>query len=854
VKRAFDFQEVGPGARLLGGLRVVELVDNDASLAGKLLADLGAEVAKIENSRLDRSRTQGPFLQDETGKGRSLRWMAGNLGKQSIELNLDSKAGCTALEELVSTADIFIESTAPGYLAERGLDYGTLKIRNPSLVMVSISPFGQGGPYSSFVGDDLVLWAMGGMLYVTGKEDRPPLQISVPQSYLAAGAYAALSAMIASTHCRRTGKGQHVDLSVQACIPWVAQTAPDYWPCFSGVQKRGGTGWTIPSEVEEGGLRRTTIWRCLDGHVCAYLIAGGPGEKMNAALFKWMREEGFNPPESNGILWDYFSLRKINQDLIDNIEYEMAKFFITMDKKRLFVEGQKRGVMVYPVMDIGEVLENEHLKSRCYWSSISVSDARRVDVPSRWVHFNMTPLKDAEPPPETNQHSNDLAERWRAIQKSKYVNLDALNSPDKKQPFEGLLVADFSWAVAGPLTTKYFAEHGATVVRVESCDPRSMDIVRVVPPYYGDNPSLEGSGLFNRLNINKLSMCLDLGTPGGRELARRIALRADVVVENFRPGVMEKWGLDYHSLSFQNPGMIYLSSTNMGQTGPMSSYGGFGNLLTAYAGFYSLTGWPGDEPLPLPGAYSDYITPILSGLALMAALRHRDLTGEGQYIDISQMECSLQMLCLPIMHQAFGGTPWPRMGNRSLYSCPHGVFPCLGQDRWCAISIQGDLQWEAFKDALGNPDALESRIFSTHEARVKRQDDIEKEIAKITSSISAESLMLCLQEHGIKAGLVATSEDLFKDPQLASRGYFKKIPHPHIGDVWVMQSPALFSQTPQQINRHAPCLGQDNEVVCQEILGMEPAETYAFAGLGAFGQGATPTCSPIISKGKGGSI
>jgi crotonobetainyl-CoA:carnitine CoA-transferase CaiB-like acyl-CoA transferase len=841
-----------PSNLALEGLRVVEMVDSDASLAGKLLADLGAEVVKIENPRLDCSRTQGPFLTGEGEKAQSIRWMACNLGKQSLQLNLDSQIGRSALAELVSVADIFFESTPPGYLARRGLDYSTLRRANPSLVMVSITPFGRSGPYSAFLGEDLILWAMGGMLYVTGQEDRPPVQISVPQAYLLAGAYAALAAMIANTYCRRTGQGQHVDLSVQACIPWVAQTAPDYWPCFKSIQRRGGTGWTIPSEVERGGLRRTTIWRCRNGHVCAYLIAGGPAEKMNSALFQWMRDEGFKPPDAEGISWDYFDMRRVKQSTVDRIENEVARFFRGFDKEHLFTEGQKRGVMVYPVTDIGEVLNNVHLKSRNYWSYISALNGHRLKVPSQWVHFSLTSLNEARPVPELDQHSDSLKERWKNASMRKSVEPSRINRPVPKQPFEGLLVADFSWAVAGPLTTKYFAEHGATVVRVESCDLKSTDIVRAVPPYYGDNPSLESSGLFHRLNVNKLSMSLDLGTPEGRELARRLAIRADVLVENFRPGVMKKWGLDYNSLSLQNPALIYLSSTNLGQTGPLSSYGGFGNLLTAYAGFYSLTGWPDGEPTPLPGAYSDYITPILSGLALMAALRHRDLTGHGQHIDISQMECSLQMLCLPLMYQASSGTKWPRMGNRSLYACPHGVFPCLGQDKWCAISIQSDQQWQALKDALGKPEALESDRFSTDADRVQNQGDLEEEIGKITSAMPAEQLMWSLQEHGVPAGLVATSEDLFMDPQLNRRGYYQKMQHPLIGDLWIMQSPPVFDRTPQLMKRHAPCLGQDNQFVCQEILGMELTEIKDFAGRGAFGQRTGTTCTFIFSTGKGG--
>lgn len=836
----------------LAGLRVVEMVDNDAALAGKLLADLGAEVIKIENPHKDRSDAQGPFLNGRGETDQSLRWLSCNLSKQRLQLDVATKGGRADLVELLSTVDIFLESSPPGYLAGLGLDYSAWRKPNPGLVMVSITPFGQSGPYSGFAGDDLVLWAMGGMLYVTGEEDRPPLQPSVPQAYLVAGVQAALTAMIAHTYSRRTGLGQHVDLSVQACIPWVAQTAPDYWPCFRGIQRRGGTGWSVPSEVEPDGLRRTTTWRCRDGFVCAYLMAGGPAEKMNAALFQWMREEGCKPAAVEGVSWDYFGLRRIKQSLIDAIEAQMAKFFRKLDKDRLFREGQKRGVMVYPLTDIAEVLANEQLQSRHYWSEVTLADDKRATVPARWARFSLTPLEDAAFPCDLGRHSSELIKSLQGAPPSRVKEIDQRSGCRPAQPFDGLVVADFSWAVAGPLTTKYLAEHGATVVRVESCDPKSMDIVRSVPPYYNDDPSLESSGLFHRLNLNKLSLGLDLGSSGGRELARRLVLRADVVVENFRRGVMKKWGLDYACLSQMNPALIYLSSTNLGQTGPMSDYGGFGNLLTAYAGFYSLTGWQDRGPLPLPGAYTDYLAPILSSLALIAALRYRDRTGKGQYIDISQMECGLQMLGLPLMQQPSEGGSWPRMGNRSLYACPHGVFPCLGQDRWCAISIQGDRQWKACLEALGSPEALDSERFSTTAGRVENQDALEREMAAITSTLPAEVLMQTLQKHGVSAGLAASSQDLFEDPQLNSRGYYQKISHPLIGDQWVMQSPAVFASTPQLNRRHAPCLGQDNEAVCKELFGMTPNEFKNLAGMGAFGQWTSSNQAPFLSTDKGG--
>ncbi len=836
------------GCDLLAGLKVVELVDNEAALGGKLLADLGAEVLKIEDPLRHDSRRQVPLLTTPGDEATSLAWISCNQGKQSLQLDLESKEGRQVLHKLLAAADLFLESTPPGYLESLGLGYSRLEHANPALVMVSVTPFGQSGPYSGFSGEDLVLWALGGMLFITGDEERPPLNISAPQAWRLAGAQAALAALIALAHRRQSGQGQPVDLSVQACIPWVAQTAPDYWPCYGQVQRRGGTGWSIPSEVEPQGLRRRTLWPCRDGYVCAYIIAGGPAEKMNAAMFNWMREEGFDPPGIEGVSWDYFDLRRVKQEVIAGIEAQMAGFFAHQDKESLFQEGQRRGVMVYPVSGLEEVLASPQLTSRSYWSGVSLPDGSQAPVPHRWVRMGRTPLGEGVPAPALDEHAPDLLERWQKASRGR-----SASGPTIKQPFEGLLVADFSWAVAGPLTTRNLAEHGATVVRVESSDPKSMDIVRKVPPYYDDEPSLENAGLFHRLNLNKLSLALDLGNPSGREVARQLALRADVVVENFRSGVMAKWGLDFESLRRENPGLIYLSSTNLGQTGPLSRYGGFGNLLTAYAGFYDLTGWPEGEPLPLPGAYTDYIAPVLSGVALIAALGHREKTGQGQHIDVSQMECGLQMLGLPLLQQAVLGQNWPRRGNRSPKACPHGVFPCAGEDRWCAIVVRDNRQWRALLDVLGSPATLTEQGLATMAGRRAQEDRLERELSALTAGWVAEELMRRLQERGVPAGLVADSEDVFKDPQLVSRGFYKKLKHPLLGQRWIMQSPALFGRTHPRVARHAPCLGQDNLSVCSEILQMPQDVIDNLTAQGAFGAQLGAGRTKAGSAGQGGS-
>ena len=246
----------------LAGYRVLDLTDGKGFLCGKILADLGADVIKIEKKRGNPARSWETFAKYPFHPDTGLYWFSYNVNKRGITLDLESEEERYIFKELVKTAHFLVESFDPGYLANLGLGYESLQRINPALVMVSITPFGQKGPYSGYKGSDLVCWAMGGVLYPTGEEDRPPVQVSVPQAYSVAGANAAVGALIAHYHRERSGRGQHVDISAQACIPWVAQCAPDYWPCFKGNLRRAGHSFTIPSEVNPKGLRRRILWQC----------------------------------------------------------------------------------------------------------------------------------------------------------------------------------------------------------------------------------------------------------------------------------------------------------------------------------------------------------------------------------------------------------------------------------------------------------------------------------------------------------------------------------------------------------------------------------------------------------------
>ena len=266
---------------------------------------------------------------------------------------------------------------------------------------------------------------------------------------------------------------------------------------------------------------------------------------------------------------------------------------------------------------------------------------------------------------------------------------------------EGIKVADFSWVLAGPIVTKHLADYGATVVRIEST--RRPDLMRATLPYKDNQPGINRGGYYAFYNSNKLSLDLDLAHPGGNEVARRLVAWSDIVVENFTPGTIEKLGFGYDELEKRRPGIIVLRTSNQGQTGPYSKYANLGNRLNALAGFIHFTGWPDANPASIPIAYPDYFCPWFATAALLAALDFRDRTGQGQLIDLSQLEAAVQFIGPHLLEFIANGTQGTRSGNSHPYAAPYGAYRCKGNDRWCTISVFTDGEWKAFCQAIGEP-------------------------------------------------------------------------------------------------------------------------------------------------------
>jgi len=396
----------------------------------------------------------------------------------------------------------------------------------------------------------------------------------------------------------------------------------------------------------------------------------------------------------------------------------------------------------------------------------------------------------------------------------------------QKGILEGIKVVDLTWAVAGPAIGRELAEHGATVVHVES--HKRPDFLRVAAPYRDGIPGIDRSGYFPAYNSNKYGMSLDLTNPKGREVGRRLVAWADIFAESLTPGSTAKMGLDYETCRQIKPDIIYFSTTQMGQQGPYSLLPGYGPNGAAYAGFSHLTGWPDRSPGLLGNAHTDFIAPYYLCSAVLAALDYHRRTGKGLYLDMSQVESGVAFLGPGLLDYIVNGRIATRMGNREPNMAPHGFSPCLGDDKWVAIAVPTDEGWQALRCAMGNPDwALEPR-FATLLGRKENEDELEPLIAEWTKDYSAEEVMVMLQNLGVAAGVAATAQDLFEDAQLRHRGHFVPLEHRVIGTQHYQLPAYRLSKTPARLWKAGPALGQDNELVYKELLGYSDEEVTQF--------------------------
>ncbi len=394
-------------------------------------------------------------------------------------------------------------------------------------------------------------------------------------------------------------------------------------------------------------------------------------------------------------------------------------------------------------------------------------------------------------------------------------------------------VLDLMWAIAGPVATRVLADYGATVVRIESTT--RTDICRTVAPFHELPPESESAVLFQNMNAGKHMITLDLTAPAARDVVLDLVRWADVVCEAYTAGTMRTLGLGYETLRAVKPDVIMFSTCLMGQTGPLATYAGFGNLAASLTGFGNLCGWPDRAPAGPFGAYTDYVAPRFGLATILAALDHRRRTGEGQHIDLAQAEASIHFLAPAMLDCTVNGRVQGCVGNDDPEAVPHGAYPAAGDDRWVAIAVRDDADFAALASAIGAGELVRDPRFATAEARRAHRDTLDDTVAAWTREREASDVEAALQAAGVPASVVAASEDLVADPQLVHRGHIVQLEHPTYGTTPVESSRFRLSRTPAVVAGPAPTLGRDNQWVLETILGYDAERVTELVVAGARG-------------------
>ncbi|MGB5758661.1 MAG: CoA transferase [Acidimicrobiales bacterium] len=770
---------------MLGPYRVLDLTDQRGWFAGFLLAQLGADVVLAE---------------PEGGWDRGDVHRSYNRGKRSIVVGDEA-----TLADLAAGADVVFHND--GFSLP--VDLAAMRAANDQLITVHITPWGATGPKAEWRASDLTLFASSGQLAVTGDSDRPPVRISIPQAWLHGASQAAVAALVALEHRARIGVGQHVDLSVQQAVCETALSAILYAPAgLEEVQREAGG-------VRSGTLLLRTIYACKDGHVVITVSFGPMIGPMFGRFMDWMYEEGFCDEATLNKNWVDFALQlQTGEETVEEIERVMdliAQFARTKTKAEIQERGLRDSLLVCPVNDLGDVLESPQLADRAFWDEID-----GVRHPGRLVLASASPLSPLGPAPDVDQHRAELiGPENRNVAGVASIGVNTADGMAKDRPLAGLKVVDLAWVAAAPLATKILAHWGASVIRVESQNRPCL--LRGALGHRDDIADQENAIAWHSTNANKKTIALDLSKPEAREVVRDLVAWGDVVVESFTPGTMAGWGLGYEDLRAVNPDVIMLSSCVMGQTGPFKDFAGFGNMAASVAGFFDITGWPDRGPAGPYLAYTDYCAPRFTVCALLAAVDHRRRTGQGQYLDFSQMESAIHLLAPTIVGMQAGGERRSRRGNEDDDMAPHGVFAVHGDDQWIAIAVQDDEQWRSLAGEMRRPDLADLDAAG----RRARSVELDQVVGDWVAKQNGRGLAYRLQAHGINAHHVQNSSGCIDDPQLAHRRHFQWVPHQAVGRALVDGVPYTLSAAQNGFEWAGPTYGEHFMEVLTGVLGYD---------------------------------
>ena len=776
----------------LQGLRVVDASDHCGQIGGRILAELGAEVVLIEPRGGGEARRSHPLH-----GGDSLHFAVRNWNKSGLVLDLDDAEDRGRLVNLLSRADIWLNSARPGALAELGLDPDHVVQRMPGLVAVSMTDFGLDGPYRDWVATNDVVVALAGELFRSGDLERAPLLVPGSLAYDVAGIMGAFAALAAiRDRDAGAGRGQHIDLSA---LEATAQVTDWVLPNFSAVTANLG----LYSEIRAGSGLVYPLYPCQDGYVRLVILSPRQWHAMRA----WLGEPDFLQDEH----WDSLLGRmEIQADILDPLFIEL---FSDKTMANLADEAQRRGIVMTPCLGPADVLRTPHFHDRGSFVEREVGAGLAGPVVNGFYEIDGRRAGWSRPAPALSSAGVGGTFEWTVRPEAPSGPADGADA-SPRLPFRGLRVIDFGHGGVGVEAARLLAEYGADVIKIES---------RTYPDFIRLVSGSEMSASFSSSNCSKRSFGVNVKTAEGLELVKRLIRDADVVIENNSTGTMAEMGLGYDELRSVNPGIVMISSQLMGSRGPWAGWLGYGPSTRPVGGMTWLWNFPGGG-MP-PGAqvvFPDHVAGRLCAIAAVAGVIGRQRRGgvEGAHFEVAQVEVVLNLLADYFLAEGLAPGSVQPLGNRRPHGAPWGVYRCRGEERWCVITCRDDRDWAGLKRALGSPAWAEDPAFDRVAGRMAEADRIDAEVERWTGERDDMEVMRALQDEGVPAGRMVYASDVPSEPHLAARGYPRLINQPGLSDI-ILEGPCFRSAgMAGPVIDPAPGLGQHTRDVARVLLGL----------------------------------
>jgi crotonobetainyl-CoA:carnitine CoA-transferase CaiB-like acyl-CoA transferase len=762
-----------------------------AAYATRTLADLGADVIKVEPPGGDPNRRLPPFAGGIEHPERSLTFINANTNKRSIVLDLEhSAADREVFGKLLLSADLFIEATPFGYLESLGYAEADFRDKYPRLVILSISPFGRTGPYRKFKGSDAIANASGGFLF--GQGDNTKGQCTAPShlAYQMAGNVAATLGLAGVRHARLTAAGQGIDMSLQEALTFTNSSSVARYTKENRLEKR-------PGGKDYGGAG-TNIYRCKDGRY-VHFTTNMPHMWREFAQ-NWMTDKALAGPE-----WENSKYRDLHGAQVSKA---FADFIAQFTAEEFANEAQRRHLAAAPLNTVGEFVNCEQVRSRQWLQDIEHPVIGRYTAPGFPMRLSLTPMRFYRPAPLLNQHRGEiLAEFETSAVRSQpaKVNDDRAGQP----MLAGLRMADLTQQYAGPLGTAILSYYGMEVVKIESTVVPSKD---------------RETAAHADMNRGKLGCTINLRHPEGKELFKQLVARSHVVVDNFSSGVLERLGFSFDALRQINPGIVQAVMPGWGLAGPLKSWVAWGWQLLAYTGIMRLWGYPDSSmETRCKIAWPDRVGAVTMTLGVLAALEYRQRTGEGQFIEAGMLEAQGSMMGPAILDFTVNRRDWDALGYREILGtpyAPYGCYPCAGEDNWVIVACQGDHEWESMVGLIGKSSWAADPKFATQQGRQEHREQLDVNLSQWTRKCTPRQAFRLLQQAGVAAGIPSSGEDLYYDIHLRERGHIVGTEAAPWGKITHHGLPGIPSLSAANAARPAPWIGTNNDQVFGEILGL----------------------------------